>query len=357
MSTPPSDPWLERSRLDGMTLDGFTYGIFFLLTIQAGIAVYNGPVKTRAQLNKWQARGMMTYILVTFLLGTVGFAANARYTEDIWINFRGTPEWDPVFLITNEFDFWYNRLAVDTNLVMVWLMNLLLLYRCFVIWNYNRYVVALMTCVYLTVIGKFIKSPTCLTTATMVSAGNSAVFFNLDAQMAFLIMSCTFNLLFTTLVCTRILTARNQIKRLLGPEHAMTYTSVTATLVESAALYFVFDVLFVITFSIHSNVENLILLENCLIQGIAQLLIIKRVAQGKQIDSALATQVASTKIHFRQPATGTTVSSTNNASDSENPIAISDSMAERMKSKAASAGTFDLSQGTKDESMVFTSPV
>jgi hypothetical protein len=100
----------------------------------------------------------------------------------------------------------------------------------------------------------------------MVSAGNSAIFFNLDAQMAFLIMSRTFNLLFTTLVSTRLLTMRNQIKSLLGPEHALTYTSVTATLVESAAVYFVFDVLFVVTFSIHSNVENLILLENCLIQ-------------------------------------------------------------------------------------------
>ncbi|KAF7372821.1 hypothetical protein MSAN_00488100 [Mycena sanguinolenta] len=351
MSIAPQDPWLERSRLDGMTLDGFTYGIFFLLTIQAGMAVYNGAQTTRTKLSKWRARGLMAYIVVTFLLGTVGFAANARYTEDIWINFRGTPDWDPVFLITNEFDFWYNRLAVDTNLVMVWLMNLLLLYRCFVIWNYNRWVVTLMTCVYLTVIG--------LTTATMVSASNSAVFFNLDAQMAFLVMSCTFNLLFTTLVSVRLLSMRNQIKSLLGPEHALTYTSVTATLVESASLYFVFDVLFVITFSIHSNVENLILLENCLIQGIAQLLIIKRVAQGNEIDSAIATHVASTKIHFRAPVTANVPSSTNDVSDAEDAIAISVPMAERSKSESASGVTSDLSRdrSTKDDSLVFKSPV
>ncbi|KAF7368384.1 hypothetical protein MVEN_00160200 [Mycena venus] len=351
MSTPPSDPWLERSRLDGMILDGFTYGIFFLLSVQAGIAVYNGTKTTRVKLNKWRARGLMAYVLVTFLLGTVGFAANARYTEDIWINFRGTPDWDPAFLITHEFDFWYNRLAVDTNLVMVWLMNLLLLYRCFVIWNYNRWVVTLMTCVYLTVIG--------LTTATMVSAGNSAVFFNLDAQMAFLVMSCTFNLLFTTLVSTRLLTMRNQIKSLLGPEHALTYTSVTATLVESAAVYFVFDVLFVVTFSIHSNVENLILLENCLIQGIAQLLIIKRVAQGNEIDSAITTHIANTTMHFRPAGTGNIASSTKNVSDSEDAIAISVPMAERTGGESASRVTSDLSRdrSMKDESLVFKSPV
>ncbi|KAJ6448156.1 hypothetical protein C8R45DRAFT_1046761 [Mycena sanguinolenta] len=351
MSIVPQDPWLERSRLDGMTLDGFTYGIFFLLTIQAAMAVYNGPGTTRAKLSKWRARGLMAYILVTFLLGTVGFAANARYTEDIWINFRGTPDWDPVFLITNEFNFWYNRLAVDTNLVMVWLMNLLLLYRCFIIWNYNRWVVTLMTCVYLTVIG--------LTTATMVSAGNAAVFFNLNAQMAFLIMSCIFNLLFTTLVSTRLLAMRNQIKTLLGPEHALTYTSVTATLVESAALYFVFDVIFVISFSIHSNVENLILLENCLIQGIAQLLIIKRVAQGNEIDSAIATHVVSTKIHFRPPVPGNIPSSTHDESDAEDPIVISGPMVERTKNESGSGVTSDISRdrSTKDESLVFKSSV
>ncbi|KAJ6525925.1 hypothetical protein DFH09DRAFT_1328787 [Mycena vulgaris] len=137
---------------------------------------------------------------------------------------------------------------------MVWLMNLLLLYRCFVIWDYNRYLAAL-------VLYRSFDSYKSLTTATMVSTGvvwltaasvawvyyvrmslfgnhigfsppastlplraplalllqrprdvstgNSAVFSNLDAQMAFLIMSRSFNLLFTTLVCTRLLTARN----------------------------------------------------------------------------------------------------------------------------------------------------
>ncbi|KAJ7241714.1 hypothetical protein B0H12DRAFT_42077 [Mycena haematopus] len=286
---PSSDPWLERSRLDGMILDGFTYGIFFLLSIEACIAIYKGGKSARVKLSKQQARVLIAYVVLTFTLGSMGFAANARYTEDIWINFRGGDR-TPSFLITNEFDYWYNRLAIDTNFVMVWLMNLLLLYRCCVIWNYQILVVVLMSSVYLAIIS--------LSIAVMVYAGNSAIFFNLNVQLSFLVLSCTYNLLFTILVATRLLAARNQIISLLGPEHAVTYTSITATLVESAALYFVFDVIFVVTFATHSNVENLILLENCLIQGIAQLLIIKRVAKGREYDSTMATQVASTRLAF-----------------------------------------------------------
>ncbi|KAJ6463998.1 hypothetical protein C8R45DRAFT_1024848 [Mycena sanguinolenta] len=294
---PSSDPWLERSRLDGMILDGFTYGIFFLLSIEACIAVYRGQKK--AKIGKQHARVLIAYVAVTFTLGSMGFAANARYTEDIWINFRGGDR-DPSFLITNEFDYWYNRLAIDTNFVMVWLMNLLLLYRCCVIWNYQILVVALMSAVYLAIIS--------LSITVMIYASNSAVFFNLNVQLSFLVLSCTYNLLFTILVATRLLAARKQIVSILGPEHAITYTSITATLVESAALYFIFDLIFVVTFAIHSNVQNLILLENCLIQGIAQLLIIKRVAKGREYDRTMATQVASTRLAFNRhgPAGATT---------------------------------------------------
>jgi len=289
---PPSDAWLERSRLDGMMLNGFTYGIFFLLSIQAGIALSKGGNSPRSKLKKWHARILMGYVVVTFLLGTIGFGANARYTEDIWINFRG--DWDPAFLITNEFIYWYNRMAIDSNFIMVWLMNLLLLYRCFVIWAWEKWVMALMTAVYLAIVA--------LSIAVMISAENSAIFFNLNTHLSFLVLSCTFNLLFTTLVATRLLMVHNRIKKLMGVEHATTYTSVAATLVESASLYFVFDVIFVVTFAIHSNVENLVLLENCLIQGVAQLLIIVRVAKGREYDATIATQVRSTKLSFRQRA-------------------------------------------------------
>ncbi|KAI3616714.1 hypothetical protein WG66_011664 [Moniliophthora roreri] len=292
--TLPRDLWLQRSRLDGMILAAFVYGIFFLLSIQAFNAIRRGSHSSRTKLGRWQVRLLYAYVVSTFILSTMGFACNARYTEDIWINFVGyrTPE----DLIINEFDYWWNRMAIDSNFVMIWIMDLLLLYRCFVIWNYQIWVAVLMSTVYLAIIA--------LSIAVMHFAQEAAVFFNIQVQIAFLVLSCTFNLLFTVLVSTRLLTVRKQIIDSLGDEHAKTYTSITATLVESAALYFVFDVIFVFAFGFKSNVQNLILLEYSSIQGIAELLIIVRVARGQDYDRTITTKT--TRIDFNRIHTHTT---------------------------------------------------
>ncbi|KIK56948.1 hypothetical protein GYMLUDRAFT_247480 [Collybiopsis luxurians FD-317 M1] len=278
MADKPVDAWLERSRLDGMILDGFTYGIFFLFTIQASLAVY----RTRSKHSKRMTRILFTYIGVTFVLATIGVAANARYTEDIWINFRGQPEWDPGFLIENEFNYWYNRLAVDSQVVLVWIMNALLLYRCCSVWSFARWIIVFMGTVYLGTVA--------LSMSVMVFAGKKALFTSLNLETSSLALSCTYNLLFTILVSFRLLAVRRIVQRALSPEHAKPYMSITTTLIESASLYFVSDLIFLVSFAVQSNVENLILLENCLIQAIAQLLIIVRVAEGRDYDDAKRTK-------------------------------------------------------------------
>ncbi|KAF5372280.1 hypothetical protein D9757_009632 [Collybiopsis confluens] len=282
MSEKPVDPWLERSRLDGMILDGFTYGIFFLLSVQATVAVYRDSRSTHRKASPKTSRLLLAYISITFILATIGFAANARYTEDIWVNFRGQAGWSPDSLIENELDFWYNRLAVDSQGVLVWIMNALLLYRCCKVWSNAWWVVTLMGTVYLAIVGFSIS--------VMVSAGKSVVFANLNLQTSFLALSCTFNLIFTILVSVRLLTVRRSVQQALSPEHARPYMSITTALIESASLYFIFDLIFLVSFAAHSNVENLILLENCLIQGIAQLFIIIRVAEGRDYDDAKRTK-------------------------------------------------------------------
>ncbi|KAK7045943.1 hypothetical protein VNI00_006938 [Paramarasmius palmivorus] len=250
----PRDLWLQRFRLDGMVLAAFVYGIYFLLSIQASIVVRRSRRSSR--LGKWKARLLYLYIIATLLLSTLGFACNARYTEDIWINMahKGTPE----DLIEYELDFWWNRVAMASDFVMIWVMYLLLLYRCFVIWNYYVGVVVGLVVVYLGVIG--------LSIAVMHCAQLKAVFINIKAEVAFLALSCIFNLLYTILISIRLLTVRKRVIDALGSAHAKSYTSLMAILVESAALYFVFGVVFVFAFGFKSKVQNLVFLEHSNIQ-------------------------------------------------------------------------------------------
>ncbi|KAF5354512.1 hypothetical protein D9757_013411 [Collybiopsis confluens] len=253
-----------------------------ILKMRASITVYRSSHSKHRKMTPRTTGILLAYIGSTFILATIGVGANARYTEDIWINFRVQENWSPKVLIENEFNFWYNRLAVDSQEVLVWIMNALLFYRCSRVWSNAWWVVAIMGTVYLAIVG--------LSISVMISAGQKAIFTNLSLQTSFLALSCTYNLLFTILVSVRLLTVRHTVRKALSPEHAEPYMSITTTLVESASLYFVFDVIFLITFAVHSNVENLILLENSLIQGIAQLLIIIRVAEGREYDDAKRTK-------------------------------------------------------------------
>ncbi|KAI4522955.1 hypothetical protein K525DRAFT_283173 [Schizophyllum commune Loenen D] len=272
---PPDDIWLEQSRLNGMLTGSITWGIFFQLTVQALVSLNRSAGRRSHRIPRGRKLALNAYVIVTFILATIGFACNARYTEEIWIDRRG-PGISPTILILNEFDFYINRLAIACYYVMGWIMDLLLLHRAFIVWNYNIFVVLLMSGLYL--------STVTMSIGVMVLAQRHAVFSHLGVQLAYLSLSVSTNIVFTLLVAGRLLAVRNRIRDTLGTEYSTTFGSVAATLVESSALYSFFGIVFIVAFALQSNVQNLIFLAISHIQGIAQLLIILRVADGREYD-------------------------------------------------------------------------
>ena len=133
--TPDTDLWLERSRLDGMLLSAVSYGkcphssaarpmqyktllsgIFFLLTLQATAALTRRPRNGGQVANhRWMLLG---YVWITFVLATIGFAGNARYTEMIWIDLRDAPG-GPVALILDELNYWINMMALTWYVICI----------------------------------------------------------------------------------------------------------------------------------------------------------------------------------------------------------------------------------------------
>lgn len=59
----------------------------------------------------------MVYVVITFILATIGFAANAKYTQMIWIDLRNAPGGPPA-LINLELNYWINRLALDRYVLL-----------------------------------------------------------------------------------------------------------------------------------------------------------------------------------------------------------------------------------------------
>ena len=60
----------------------------------------------------------------------------------------------------------------------------------------------------------------------------------------------------TLMIVIRLLTFRWRVSSALGSQHSQTYTSIAALLVESATLYAVFNLLFIVPFAVNHPIQN-----------------------------------------------------------------------------------------------------
>ncbi|KAG2341109.1 hypothetical protein BDR05DRAFT_966007 [Suillus weaverae] len=264
---------LERSRLVGMILGGVSYGVYLLLTVQAVTALMQRPRHGQKIANN--RRTLLCYILITFALGTISFACNTKYTVMIWIDLRDAPG-GPVALIENVMHYRINFVAIFCGYVAEWFMQALLLYRCFVMWNWARPVMIPMVALYIGMIAVAI--------AILVQVGTGALFYGINTTLAYLSFQVAHTMLYTILVTKRLLSIRGQMKQAFVEYDSSTYDTVILMVVESAMAYTVFIMIFIIAFAVHSSpLTTVCFLSVCQVQGIAQLFIIIRVARGRAI--------------------------------------------------------------------------
>lgn len=70
-------------------------------------------------------------------------------------------------------------------------------------------------------------------------------------------ISLALNIIITIMIVVRLLLYRRRITKILGPGHGTQYTTIASMLVESAALYAVFALLFLIPFAMGSPITNI----------------------------------------------------------------------------------------------------
>ncbi|KAG2052246.1 hypothetical protein BDR06DRAFT_958099 [Suillus hirtellus] len=282
--TPQTNLWLERSRLDGMMLSGVSYGIFALLTVQAAAALMQRPRYGGKIANNRIV--LLFYIVITFVLGTISYAANARYTEMIWIDLRDIPG-GPLKLIESSLKYRINVIALAAYFIMSWCMQALLLHRCFIIWCRARSVMIPMIVFYIAMIAMSIL--------ILIQASTGTIFFKMNTMLLYFCMEIGFTLTYTILVTNRLLTMRRRMKQAVAQYNSSTYDTVVLMLIESAMLYSVFCVALIVSIALNfDGVSNLFNLSITSVQGISQLLIIIRVARGRAITREWSTRVTAT---------------------------------------------------------------
>ncbi|GJJ11028.1 hypothetical protein Clacol_005259 [Clathrus columnatus] len=160
--------------------------------------------------------------------------------------------------------------------VNAWLQDGLLLYRFFIIFDHN-YWIALIP-------GGLYTVSIIMSSLMLAQINNPSVGFfshtSVDFALTFWSISIGTTLLLTALIVLRLMYRKYQVRKaFLNTPTKTPYLSVSATLAESAFLYSVVGLIFIITYARNSPVVNLFLPLLGQVQSIAPLFILLRVAQ------------------------------------------------------------------------------
>jgi len=106
----------------------------------------------------------------------------------------------------------------------------------------------------------------------VLAEASGTVYYNIKSQLAFLCIEVGMTVIYTLLVVGRLVRYRRQMESFVSKEHLRTYDEVMTMVVESAALYSIVGIIFIISFALHSDISNLVFLAISHIQVSSKLL-------------------------------------------------------------------------------------
>jgi len=179
-----------------------------------------------------------------------------------------------------------------------WLTDGLIIFRCFVIYSYNYWVILFPSFLLVGSLGLGIALN------TELSRPGVGFWAKISKDLALPWFSCSIalNIVVTFLIVFRLLWHRKMIISALGAQHANQYVSISAMLIESATLSATCSIIFLILYARGNAVSTVFqdLVSYCQIS--ASLLIILRVAKGHAWSGATtATTRPLSDLRFRKP--------------------------------------------------------
>ncbi|KAL1708964.1 hypothetical protein EV121DRAFT_253474 [Schizophyllum commune] len=269
---PPELMLADRTNFIGAILCGSAWGVLLtvaFMTVQALLAsLRSNPHWSRT------AMPLLAFVVIIVACGTLNFAGNTDISRRMFVENRMYPGGPSMFL-NDHYDDPMNVLGNAGYIIANFFADALLLYRCYVVWAKRWWIIVIPGCV-------FIASTTMsIFLLYQVSQPTESLWLHVDVGLTYFSLSLAVNLLLTLLIVGRLLSLSNQVTRMLGSQHARTYTSVAALLVESAAPYAVANLIFIVTYGIGSPGSNVVLPVLSQIMCTSSVLIILRVANGR----------------------------------------------------------------------------
>ncbi|KAF7289333.1 hypothetical protein MIND_01395300 [Mycena indigotica] len=288
----------ERNFIAGDVIAGTGYGAQLVLYVSCALFLW------KRRRHGLQPKILLAYMTLMLLIESLFVAVQARTVQMVYIDNRNYPEGPWEFFLSSQTAA-VNVIFLATLFLMTFLSDLLVLWRCLVIWQASgqttlAWVVTAVPGVM--IFGSFILG----TLWTFYSTRPASSFYNtlpLHIGTAYYAVSLGANVILTLLIIGRLVVYRRTLLDSLPPELANHYISLATVIVESAALYSVFAILFLITYALDNPTNQIWLGVASACQQIANLLIIYRLADGSawQRDT-LTTKTA--PIHFKSGGGG-----------------------------------------------------
>jgi len=215
-------------------------------------------------------------LCVLFALGTFQTGALIKFDEMMWIDDRNIPGGPNAWLI-EHYDNPVNTFQNCAYIIANFLADGSYIYRLFVVWGGSYYIILVP------VLALLASTAMSILTVFQSSKPGSNLWSRVTVQfiLPYWALSISLNVFLTLIISFRLLRMRRAARMILSAEHAKTYTSVITMIIESAALFSITSLWFIICYAMGSKVQNLILPVLDQLVCIAPELIILRVAQGR----------------------------------------------------------------------------
>ncbi|KIP10746.1 hypothetical protein PHLGIDRAFT_125269 [Phlebiopsis gigantea 11061_1 CR5-6] len=270
----------------GLLLCAMTYGAHIILSASS----------IRPLINR-RNQCLLIYIILLFIVSTVGFGIQAWWTQVVFIENVGYPGGPNQFLLDNMHSA-PNKAVTAIYIVLNMLSDGIILFRfytlCGVILARNR--LWALVFVVPSSIALIITAGTCFPQIAGLGV-NLWTGISIGPGIAYMALSLSINTILTMLIIGRLLFLRRQISRTFGPASSEIYTSVVALLIESASLYTIVALMTVIACGVGSPMQHVLLPMLGQLQAIPPLLITSRLAAGRALNkeeySKLSTRMSS----------------------------------------------------------------
>ncbi|KAG6911283.1 hypothetical protein DXG01_002122 [Tephrocybe rancida] len=285
--------FLERSFLAADFVSGVGYGIQLVLYLTCATFLWKSRKERR------RSTFLLVYISLLLCVETIFEVAQSNTVQMIYVDNRNYPggPWE-YFLATQNLPI--NILFIASLFSLTFLSDLLVLWRCWVIWSAfgsNLYASLALVFPCFLLLASFALG---VIWALQSSQPGLSLYSSLPIAFgtAYLAVSLGVNVVLTFLISMRLLYYRRKIVDSLPEGAGSDYVSLVTILVESASIYSTFALIFLITYALNHPINSVFLVVASAAQQIANYLIIYRLTQGRGWDGQTARLTRLTTLNF-----------------------------------------------------------